>query len=98
MFNSYYAQSKQTNNVTVNTPSSIAGILVKSHTNSKMVAIKVEDDNFNEMFNPKQQRIKKYKTYDTWVVDEDYVNIIILQTMLANDGWIFIEYVEENNE
>lgn len=105
MFNSYY--EKENNNsqkVVINTPSSIAGTLIKSNENSKITAVKINSPEFNDLFKADSQIISyttsewyesampghtHYK-YDT----KHVIKVKVLQTMLANDGIIFVEYIE----
>lgn len=89
MFNSYYANIQPSQNVTINTPSSIVGTLVKSHNDSFITAVKQGSQEFNGMFGVKEQCVRYKSEYNTDVKQK----IIILQTMLANDGYIYVEYV-----
>lgn len=104
MFNSYYAKINSEQNVTINTPSSINGTLVKSHVDSKMICMKIGSDEFNAMFAVENQTVSYSKRrsvgFDStdprdWrtVTDTFEYNVEVLQTMLANDNMIFVEYV-----
>ena len=96
MFNSYYANINPSQNVTINTPSSIMGTLVKSHNDSVITAMKIDSEEFNELFGVKEQNVMHRES--NWRVEKS--KAIVLQTMLANNDMIFVEYVlvgEEEN-
>lgn len=102
MFNSYYANISPSQNVTVNTPSSIMGTIVKSHKDSVITCMKIGSNEFKELFGIKEQQVsyKIMKSYDNGYSSyEDITSskAIVLQTMLANNDMIFVEYVLDYN-
>ena len=100
MFNSYYANLKTSQNVTVNTPSSIMGTLVKSHKNSVITAMKIDSQEFNDMFGTVEQKVQDEHYYGSseWERSKNSSRAVVLQTMLANSDMIFVEYVVVKEE
>lgn len=102
MFNTTSIRTGSThvsNEITFN---SVAGTLVKSTPDSKMVMLKMGSEQFTKMFDPSSptRTFKKhvagtgntycYNGYDTTVT----VNVSVLQVMLCGNDIVLVEYID----
>lgn len=98
MFNTTSIRTGSThvsNEITFN---SVAGTLVKSTPDSKMVMLKMGSDQFTKMFdqnNPTRSYIKREYSSDHHGYDKTYVvTISVLQVMLCGNDTVLVEYID----
>ena len=98
MFNTTSIRTGSThvsNEITFN---SVAGTLVKSTPDSKMVMLKMGSEQFTKMFdqnNPTRTYTKREYRSDHHGYDQTYVvNISVLQVMLCGNDIVLVEYID----
>ena len=98
MFNTTAIRTGNThvsNEITFN---SVAGTLVKSTPDSKMVMLKMGSDQFTKMFdqnNPTRTYTKREYSSDHYGFDKTYVvSISVLQVMLCGNDIVLVEYID----
>lgn len=105
MFNTTSIRTGSThvsNEITFN---SVAGTLVKSTPDSKMVMLKMGSDQFTKMFDPSSptRTFKEYKvgsgeyrhgSYDSGRYVDVVVNVSVLQVMLCGNDTVLVEYID----